>query len=543
MKLLHTTLALTAIAIMSSCSNDEPAQEGADQTGGDKYVYVRLCNVGTDGTTRDGETTTPTFEAGAGKESDLNADDVRFYFFDKDGEPFLLSHAGVNGEVTYSNMVKPTELGNGETDGTTESSASAMLVLGTADGPYKGQRPAFMVCLANFSETTFNNMTGKNLTQFVTETTSSTAISTDKFRMSNSTYGRTKTEGTGVEMVFATGVSNSIKETAEAAKKSPANIYIERVVSKVRVQGLAQYDVKNPDKTTKDFVFIDANGDETTKQLKVTLEGWDLCNTMTKANIIKSLGSEINSTSYPAYGYDWNAEANHRSYWAFTPVAGTSTLSNTGYSLTSAEKFTKGNFSSANPTQNIAYVYPSTNFTQPAKFSERGGNATAIVVKATIKTDDGTAVNLVRWAGEYFLYDDFLARVKANYNAESGNTGDNQLTTTTGITFKPITGKNRWDVYVNGVKYDKFSNIIWWENGVTSYYVNIEHFAAKADGTAKSLFGIVRNHIYDYTFDGVIGLGVPGDFTIEQDPDEETYLAAKVNVLNWKVNKKTLTLE
>ena len=56
------------------------------------------------------------------------------------------------------------------------------------------------------------------------------------------------------------------------------------------------------------------------------------------------------------------------------------------------------------------------------------------------------------------------------------------------------------------------------------------------------LTGVVRNHIYDYVIDGIVGLGTPGNET-ENPKVIESYLAAHVRILNWRTVSNTVTLE
>ena len=78
---------------------------------------------------------------------------------------------------------------------------------------------------------------------------------------------------------------------------------------------------------------------------------------------------------------------------------------------------------------------------------------------------------------------------------------------------------------------------LFYENGRTYYYTNIKHL-----GTAN---GVVRNHIYDVKINSIAGFGTPvlsddiTDTTIEtpETPEEvkETFLAAQINILSWRV--------
>ena len=80
-----------------------------------------------------------------------------------------------------------------------------------------------------------------------------------------------------------------------------------------------------------------------------------------------------------------------------------------------------------------------------------------------------------------------------------------------------------------------------WETGMTYYHTNIKHF-----GTAT---GIVRNHVYNITVNGVMGFGTPvynPDHVITpEDPDEQpaANLAAQINILSWSVVSQNVTLQ
>lgn len=91
-------------------------------------------------------------------------------------------------------------------------------------------------------------------------------------------------------------------------------------------------------------------------------------------------------------------------------------------------------------------------------------------------------------------------------------------------------------VTVNGTKnkYARFNDISYWNGGVTSYLANIKHYTAK-NTTEKDLYGVVRNHIYEYEFNNVVGLGVPGTDPVNPEDPDQNYLAAVVNCLNWHI--------
>ena len=80
-----------------------------------------------------------------------------------------------------------------------------------------------------------------------------------------------------------------------------------------------------------------------------------------------------------------------------------------------------------------------------------------------------------------------------------------------------------------------------WKNGYTYYYFDINHLGNK--------LGVVRNHIYDANITTLVGLGTPvynPDEIIypeKPNPDTYTYIAARINILSWRVVNSSVKLE
>lgn len=142
---------------------------------------------------------------------------------------------------------------------------------------------------------------------------------------------------------------------------------------------------------------------------------------------------------------------------------------------------------------------------------------------------------MYKWSGAYYTEDRIKEKVAQQYNAD-----DHPIQATKdNVSFEPNKkGDNthRAIVTINDVKtaVPQFSEVQHWVDGVTSYYMNIEHLGG--------LTGVVRNHIYDYVIDGIVGLGTPGNET-ENPAVIESYLAAHVRILNWRTVSNTVTLE
>ena len=84
------------------------------------------------------------------------------------------------------------------------------------------------------------------------------------------------------------------------------------------------------------------------------------------------------------------------------------------------------------------------------------------------------------------------------------------------------------------------------KDGMTYYYTPIRHLAQSK--LNLGYYGVVRNHSYHITIDSMQGFGTPVyDPDAVIDPvipkDTETYLAARINVLSWRVVPSSVDLD
>lgn len=531
-------LGLAAIAAfgLASCSSDEPgngSNNGAAK--GEQYMAVTIRTAGMSGT-RAPELGNPEFEgpAAGSNESSVTANNLYFYFFDSEGNPFQLAAANVQGTVA-TNVVRPLEINSGNTDGADPESVQAVLVLGKAVGEgYVGTTPAQMLCVANPVATNLDAYANKPLSQVLELTTSDAGLpALTNFVMTSSTYVD------GGKKVVATDVTGNFKTTPDEAKANPVTIYLERLAVKVRAHGLGDYtpQYRNAQGTIVEGYKYKVNNEEV--DLQVTLDGWRLINISTQSLAFKNVAAEGN------YFTGWNNADLHRCYWALSKVSNPLINTIAQCDIYTALQWTRGNFNADQPTTNIAYAYENTQYatnTYTKSATDRMSNATGILVKATVKMKKAgqtefSPVDLVRWAGAYYTEDVLKQMIIDNYNV-----ANNTTLTADAVSFaEDPTVPNRWNAQVTtaaGVTLpwaDNYNNIMRWIDGATSYYLNIEHLGG--------LYGVVRNHIYDYEFTGVVGLGVPGNDPENPEPEDETFLAAKVAILNWHVISNKFVLE
>ena len=546
MKKLFFLPALAAL-MFSSCSSDEPTVDNpADQTG-NKYMSVKIRNVG--------GSRAESYEVGVGNENTITAGNIRFYFFTADGRPFVMNSAGVSGTVSNTNMVAPTAINASSTTDGAVTDIEATLVLGTPTEPYSGNRPAYVFCVANpTSSFAFTNFANKRMSEIynIGGNAPSDLDAEDTFVMTSSTYADNSFNptqapfATGSKVIFFADLKEKVFDTPEDAKKSPAEIYLERLAAKVRAHGLGTYTAqqKAADNTLSDAVYtikVLENGaivSKTGNKLNVELTGWKLRNVANTAYGVKHIENDW-LTNAPFTG--WNITELHRSFWAVSKAASTNDVKRKDYHIENPAEFALGNYDATNPTENIAYCYEN-NMVQPTSVTDRPTDATAMVVRGIVKMQGQTTpLNLCFWGGDYFTEEALKQQIIETYNADKN---DQDKLTAAAVDFAKDTRttakSNTWYAYVkvgeNQVHNNyRFNDIKRWVDGQTSYYVNIEHMGGK--------FGVIRNHIYDYTFSNVIGLGVPGNDPKNPDPETKTYLAARVMVLNWHLLSNNIVLE
>lgn len=519
----------------AACSDD--AQVNApdnSQEGVTKYMSVVIKNAGDNSRALPGDSD---FEGPAtgSNESDITKDNIRFYFFTDKGSPFIMSTVNVNGTVTKTNMVAPTAISQINNTNGAAATFNGVLVLGLPDpdgAGYEGNLPAKVVAIVNPRHADgFDYYAQKTLNQLYQESVQLENLDFTAFTMVSSSY----VDGEDKE-IYWTDVTDNIKDTQAAAEVAPAQIFLERLAAKVRVKGLGEYTVQERDATGNlaDKTFrIWENADAPTEtKLNVSLDGWKLLNRANHTYAIKHIADFIANPPYDG----WNDPTRHRSYWAYTAATGTDDFYDGSFDF--EETNWLGNFDAAKPTENILYTYGNTAFargeeTDVASATDRSTLATAIIVKAFVKKAGETdPIDLVKWGPEYYSLDYFKEVVVSAWN------NDHSSNLTKDAVKLKYDKNNLYvaTVTVNGTEnnYERFSDISYWNGGKTSYLANVKHYAAQNENET-TLYGVVRNHIYDYTFNSVVGLGVPGTDPVNPEDPDQNYLAAVVNCLNWHV--------
>lgn len=538
--------ALLSMGVFTSCSNDdEPANNGGQgNVKGDGYIAVKFQTAGLGGSRAAGEG----FEDGSEAEGKVEAGTTRFYFFDIDGNPFRMADAGnINGNVydgdgEADNMVTPLEIKTGNTDGNV--AVDGMLVLGKGTNGYEGLVPYQAVCVSNGDETFMNGLANKSLTDLAMEVAKGDG---NLFMMSNSNYKEALKMG-------AVTIGDKIKSTPEQANADPVDFYLERLAVKVRIK-IDQEKVFTAQEATategqtsySDAVYSIYQADGSVKKvnLKVVLADWLLVKTTDNARTIKQLPATDPWTN-------WSDAAYHRSYWAVSSAESVNKPYFDIYNVLTTDEEVNTAWTDLGSTGLYTWEWTGATNVDSENDRDHNANATSVVIRAHVKenvaaegeTANWKNIDLVKWAGTYYTLDAFKQQVVNTYNAGKAdnkvNVADVELVYVGGNDAGNGKGgnDNYWKVQVEGSDYTQYTNIKYWKDGVTSFYLNIKH---ANDDAGKNVYGVVRNHIYEYSIDKIVGLGVPGN-----NPDQEageTFVSASLNVLNWKVVSNSVTLQ
>jgi hypothetical protein len=553
-------LAALGFAACAEKMNDGPSPE---QTGELEQSYIAINLMSSDLDTR-AEDQAPTLGDGDlsdGIEGEHAVNTVHFFFF-RQGAPFAVnafpgtSPGGTRNWQQATNVTFDNDLDN---DNISKYS-NVVLVLNN----YKGQYPDQVVAVLNWNPKE----------QFYTldqlrETLSDLQENGNGFVMSNSVYR----SGEG-KVINATDIPGTYETEAEArADDHVVDIYVERIAAKVTVNTPTanidgKWDATNKWFDTGKTSNLTTLG-ESQNKVYVKIQNWSLYNARTKSNLIKSINP---AWTDDALGLNWNDSPRFRSYWAAADT----------YAGTADDYINKNVFNWENGTDLGGALYCGENTAPLAE------DRTKLILKGQLVDADNKALELVKWNGQemvkvenlkkavaaqlqYLVYsytdkDDattYTSITDADIECISGANAESlsgvedyevyfQLTTTATTTKSwAIKTGDKWETkdaaHINAYLIEHIPAAIVYKSGQTYYYIDIKHLGT-SDKDAE--YGIVRNHIYDIEIQSIKGYGTPvfipgGNIVVPETPTEEegVYVAAKINVLSWRVVKQGVNIE
>lgn len=578
-----------AALMMSACSSDDAGNEGGNQgvAGETQYLAVNIVNVGT--TPTRGSSTDPNYADGTTEENTINK--VRFYFFNADGSPYTL--VGTEETTTGTNVNWLEQKTITTTEGATGSVDKVLNTVLVINGS-KAAAPATMVAVIN-PETLKDNATlNNNGTVTLSELRDSKfdtqfyKLNTDgknaDFVMTNSVYRE------GGNTICPSLISGHLETEADAARNNPVNIYVERVAAKVSAKvdnttvptGFTANPWEKGDGTkwaTNQYGMEVGTFGKSTK-IYAVIEGWGVADENSQAMLEKQIDATWTNTNLGIT--PWNTADYHRSFWeTMKPAAGTDIYKKANHSFKQYTSKIGTDFT------NITYTLPNTTQTEVSDVYN-GNNLTKFLVAATLKYYDGTTwrnADICRYRGIEYMggeaklkevvaatYNKYYTKntageyeplaasdIKFAYARSVENTVAKKVAdcqkvptlvdaakdyytktvTSTGATYTKVVNNN--DVVKDIEMYPADIRV----NGKTYYYVPIRHLGAAA--TNPAYYGVVRNHYYQINLQSLKGFGSsvynPDKEIIPVIPAEETsYLAAQINVLQWRVVSQDVNL-
>ena len=584
--MLSSVLASALMLTVASCSSEDVAGGDAQNgKGATSYLAVNIENVGSAPASRAYDQNGGTYEDGTGAESKISK--VRFYFFNGDGTPYLLVNNEAN-QQSVNFLDQTVETDGADHDHTAETKTKAVLVL-------KGETkaiPASVIAVINpevLDNTTLHSGT-MTLSELRTSATGSKFYdTTNGFVMSNSVY-----ESAGQD-VCSTPVANNVFSSSDAALKKPVDIYVERVNAKVNAKidatyqrdgesapawtknsdGKYQIEVGSIDVTTYDE---NTNATPTTKTYPVyaVVQGWQVADANGKAEVCK----QINTAWYAGeLGISpWTTSDYHRCFWSksvpFTSGAQGGANHPVNPKFTDITQSLSGEFSAES-----VYTLPNTPDQVVTNPTTSLNTLTKLIVAAKLvykdKNGNYNPAQVCQYRGLTYLGEDAVKKqIVGGFAKYFKKTATGyQSIEASDITFKTVPGSsevkdyevvatlasNVGELYVKDgettyktVSKDDVNAALAKEeaqvrstDGATYYYTPIKHLG---DAGKLGEYGIVRNHSYQVTIQNIKGFGTPVyDPKKEIDPmipsDENTYLAASIKVLSWRVVSSKVDLD
>lgn len=577
-------LALAGALMLGACSSSDDLKDGgATANEGKSYIAVNIKSVGTTGagTRADYPQDGGTYEDGTANEGAISK--VRFFFFNSDGSAYIMKGT----EVNYKELDASVTSSSADHLQTIEGKTTAMLVI---DGETK-TAPAYMIAVVNpqtltklenkaYRESQLRDeFTDKRFVQIATDGTGKYS----DFVMSNSVYAENGAR------VCASSVSGHVEENSVEATKNPVDIYVERVVAKatttVKTDNGWEKITSGADdgkyKIKVGKINIDA---EHEKDVYAVVQGWGLADENGTAELEKQIDVITNNWTSAILGIDpWTSPDYHRCFWSasvpFTPASGTNSIVNHAFSAFTTPF-------GATPLYTCPNTPTYTDFTDGVNNKPYDNTLTKVLVAAKLVyyDDDNNShpADICKYRGmqilgadnvlkqvakdhsEYWTVDPtnaskhiLLAYTDLKYTRENlaGSTTDGLKSYEVRPVLKAgvkVYKKNSDGSFAITDSNDELNTSLAESpvqvrmDGMTYYYTPIRHLAQNK--TEMGYYGVVRNHSYRITINTMSGFGTPVyDPNEVIDPvipkDTETYLAARINVLSWRVVPSSVDLD
>ena len=585
------SLALAGALMLGACSSSDDLKDGgATANEGKSYIAVNIKSVGTAGagTRADGDYPQGGGIYEDGTENEGAISKVRFFFFNSDGSAYIMKNKNVNYlELLDASVSSAGDAGHLQT---IEGKTTAMLVI---EGETK-TAPAYMVAVVNpqtllkledkaYRESQLRDeFTDKSFVKITTDGTGNKQYG--GFVMSNSVYAENGAR------VCASSVSGHVEANRDDATNNPVDIYVERVVAKATTtvntdegwKKITSGDDEGKYKIKVGKINIDA---EHEKDVYAVVQGWGLADENGTAELEKQIDVTSNNWTSAILGIDpWTSPDYHRCFWSssvpFTPKGGTNPIVNHKFSDFTTQFGTTPLYTCPNTPTYEEYN------TQKINEKPYDNTLTKVLVAAKLVyyDDDNNShpADICKYRGMQILgaknvltqvakdYSDYWTVDKNDPNKHILLAPEDLEYTRTDLAgADPLKSYEVRPVLKANVKVykkksdgsgsfetkdsnDELNNSLAQSpvqvrnDGMTYYFTPIRHLAQNK--TEMGYYGVVRNHSYRITINTISGFGTPvynpDEIIVPVIPkDTETFLAARINVLSWRVVTSNVDLD
>lgn len=563
-------LALAAF-MFSACSSEDPENNGNNNVDV-SYLSVNIQNVGEAMSRAEyDDQKGGTYEDGTQDESTIS--DVRFYFFNADGSPYLLKKKLATDPD--HNWMTPSKDINGtdkDHDHTIEQISKTVLVI---NGENK-VAPHSVVAVINSSSLTKNTL-GENalgngalsLSELREKQDTKFYNAGANFVMSNSIYMKDNNEE------YAVPVSGHVYTSDKEAEKDPIEIYVERVAAKVTTT--LNTSLENWEEGTASTWGEEKWAYKLSEKLNnkydvyAVVDGWSVADANGRATVEKAVLSGTWTDELLGIK-PWTTGDYHRCFWE------TSVPFKNGNNVVNQEfEAIKTNFG------NSVYTLPNTPAATTDFTDKMENSLTKVIVAAHLyyKDENGNykPAEICKYKGIQYLGAKNVLKVVANEikNTYCKKDADGSFVSITeddlafatsvptGSTTQlmdyevipQINSKKTIELFDNNqnpVTIDVVNKALAAETnkaqvrteGCVYYYTPIRHLASEE--TKLGYYGVVRNHSYKVNIQEIKGFGTPVfDPNKKIDPtlpeEKDIFLAARINVLSWRVVKSNVNLD
>ena len=564
-------LALAAF-MFSACSSEDTENGGGNNNVDVSYLSVNIQNVGEAMSRAEyDDQKGGTYEDGTQDESTIS--DVRFYFFNADGSPYLLKKKLATDPD--HNWMTPSEDINGtdkDNDHTVEQISKTVLVI---NGENK-VAPHSVVAVINSSSLTKNTL-GENalgngalsLSELREKQDTKFYNAGANFVMSNSIYMKDNNEE------YAVPVSGHVYTSDKEAEKDPIEIYVERVAAKVTTTLNTSHE--NWEEGTASTWGEEKWAYKLSEKLNnkydvyAVVDGWSVADANGRATVEKAALSGTWTNNLLGIN-PWTTGDYHRCFWE------------TSVPFTDGNKVVNQSFEAITTNfGNSVYTLPNTPAATTDFADKMENSLTKVIVAAHLyyKDENGNykPAEICKYKGIQYLGAKNVLKVVANEikNTYCKKDADGSFVSITeddlafatsvptGSTTQlmdyevipQINSKKTIELFDNNhnpVTIDVVNKALAAETnkaqvrteGCVYYYTPIRHLASEE--TKLGYYGVVRNHSYKVNIQEIKGFGTPVfDPKKEIDPtlpeEKDIFLAARINVLSWRVVKSDVNLD